>query len=98
MYRSKSPEPLPEPEKTTEELQEELQTDLKQRALDAMNKRKLEKLKAKAQGFCPFFFGLFFSHFLYFSRTLFVIIFFHFLFCSILILNFFSFELVFLSF
>lgn len=49
MYRSKSPEPLPEPEKTTEELQEELQTDLKQRALDAMNKRKLEKLKAKAQ-------------------------------------------------
>ena len=41
---------LKEPEKTTEELQEELQNDLKQRALTAMNKKRFEKLKAKAQG------------------------------------------------
>ena len=41
---------LKEPEQTTEELQEELQNDLKQRALTAMNKKRFEKLKAKAQG------------------------------------------------
>ena len=39
-----------EREKTTEELQEELQDDLKSRALRSMNKRKYERLKAKAQG------------------------------------------------
>jgi len=50
MYKSKEPEELPEPEQTTEELQEELQNDLKQRALTAMNKKRFEKLKAKAQG------------------------------------------------
>lgn len=49
MYQSRSPEQIEEPEKTTEELQEELQSDLKERALKAMNKRKFEKLKAKAQ-------------------------------------------------
>jgi len=48
-YYSRSPEAIEEPEKTTEELQEELHDDLKARALRSMNKRKYERLKAKAQ-------------------------------------------------
>jgi len=48
-YYSRSPEAIEEPDKTTEELQEELHDDLKARALRSMNKRKYERLKAKAQ-------------------------------------------------
>jgi len=48
-YVRRSPTPPPEPEKTTEELQEDLQSELKSRALKSMKKRKLAKLKEKAQ-------------------------------------------------